>query len=578
MPGSLFFRSRCALFVGAFAASLGACHRATDAARSADVAADAVFVGGTIYTGIEASQTVEAVAVRDGLILAAGSLSDIDPLKGPETEVIDLAGATMFPGFTDSHAHLLGIGMRELTLNLEGIGSIEELVEVVAANVIEASPGETIYGRGWIETGWPEERFPNRDDLDPVSLGHPVILVRADGHALLANSAALAKAGVTDATPDPEGGRIEKDARGRATGVLIDNAMALVEAIVGSPSPSQREEAYRAGAEVYAAYGWTGLHNMSADPADIAMIESLAASGAIPIRVYNVVEPHGLDAIAASGPREAANGRVITRAVKLYADGALGSRGAALLAPYSDQPDTSGLLLMSADKAAALLDKAAAGGVQVSTHAIGDRGNRLVLDWYEAAFAAHDPAWRTLPSLRWRIEHAQIVDPADIPRFAALGVIASMQPSHAIGDLFFAPARLGPGRLSGAYAWRSLLDSGAVIAGGSDAPVERGDPAIEFYAAVARKSLDGYSNDNWHAEERVSRQEALKMFTAAPAYASFQEKTHGAIEPGNQADFSVFSIDLMSAPELEILKAKAVMTIVGGKIVYRAGEAAPASP
>jgi hypothetical protein len=320
------------------------------------------------------------------------------------------------------------------------------------------------------------------------------------------------------------------------------------------------------GAEVYAAYGWTAIHNMSVDPQDLDLIEALSDEGKIAIRIYNAVDPSGLDALAASGPRASRNQRAVTRAVKLYMDGALGSRGAALLAPYTDQPSTSGLTLMTPTEAAAYFAKAKASGVQVATHAIGDRGNRLVLDGYEAALAGAET------SPRWRVEHAQILDRSDIPRFAKLGVIASMQPSHAIGDLFFAPARLGsgaPGRLDGAYAWRQLLDSGAVIAGGADAPVERGDPAIEFYAAVARRGLDGTQTQDWRADQKVTRAEALAMFTRAPAFASFRENDLGTIDVGKRADFSVFSKDLMTVPEADILKAKAVMTVIEGEIVYR---------
>jgi hypothetical protein len=534
--------------------------------ESAGPAIDALYFGGPIYTGVGAA-TVEAVAVADGRIAATGGLAALRKLAGFETALVDLDGAAMYPGFVDGHAHLFGIGMRELTLNLEGVGSIEELVEIVAANAGEAKPGEVVYGRGWIETGWPEGRFPTRDDLDPASPENPVILVRADGHALVANSAALIQAGIDAATADPAGGRIERDAAGRPTGILIDNAMSLAEALVAAPSAVQREEAYAAGAEVYAAYGWTGLHNMSVDPNDLDMIERLSDDGTIGIRVYNAVDPSGLDALAASGPRASKNARVLTRAVKLYMDGALGSRGAALLAPYADRPDTSGLLLMTPEQGMDLLAKAKAAGVQVATHAIGDRGNRLVLDWYEAALADADAR-----ALRWRIEHAQIVDPADIPRFARIGVIASMQPSHAIGDLFFAPARLGAGRLDGAYAWRSLLDSGANVVGGSDAPVERGDPAIEFYAAVARRALDGTQSADWRPQQRLTRMEALRLFTSAAAFASFQEDDLGTIEVGKRADFSVFSKDLMIVPEAEILKAKAVMTVVDGEVVWREGD------
>ncbi len=557
MTERCFLRSGACLALAA--ALLGACSKQ---ALDNPPAPDLIISGGPIHTGA-GNAPVEAVAVADGTILAVGALADIGALAGPDTEQIDLAGAALYPGFTDAHAHLLGIGMRELTLNLEGVASIEELVDIVAANVGETNPGDTIYGRGWIETGWPEKRFPSRDDLDPVSPDNPVVLYRADGHAALANSAALDAAGVDDATPDPEGGRIDRDASGRATGILIDNAMSLIGAVVGGPDPAAREEAYKIGAEIYAEYGWTGVHNMSVHPADIAVMEKLAKAGALPIRIYNALDPEGLDWLVANAPHTDETGRIVTRAVKLYVDGALGSRGAALSEPYSDRPDTSGLLLMQEDEALAMMTKAKDAGVQVATHAIGDRGNGLVLDWYGKTAGAG------APSPRWRIEHSQILHVEDIPRFVQLGVIASMQPSHAIGDLYFAPDRLGADRLAGAYAWRSLIDAGAIIAGGTDAPVERGDPLIEFYAAVARKSLDGFSNADWHPEQAVTREEALKMFTAWPAYAAFQEDELGTIEPGKRADFTAFSKDIMTVPEAEILTAKAVLTVVDGKVIYR---------
>ena len=538
-------------------------------AQGAPAFADRVFLGGAINTGVEGAAPVEAVAVSGGRIAAAGARAGIDPLIGPDTEVIDLQGAAMFPGFVDAHAHLIGVGLREMTLNLEGVGSIAELADIVASAAQETPEGETIYGRGWIETGWPEARFPSRADLDEAAPLHPVILERADGHAVVANTRALQRSNVTAATADPEGGRIERDADGAPTGMLIDNAASLVMALVGAPSEAQKREAFATGAGVYAAYGWTGLHNMSVDPADIALIEDEAASGEIAIRVYNAVDRAGYGAVK-TGPRSSADGRIVTRAIKLYADGALGSRGAALAEPYADAAGTSGLLMMTEAEALPFFEQALRDGVQIATHAIGDRGNTLVLDWYEKAFAAVPPGDRKIAEPRWRIEHAQILDTDDIARFKSLGVIASMQPSHAIGDLHFAPARLGEARLDGAYAWRSLLDAGARIAGGSDAPVERGDPLIEFYAAVARKDLKGYAGADWRPNEKITRAEALALFTSAPAYASFQEADLGTIEAGKKADFTVFSKDIMTVPEAEILTAKPVMTVVDGAVIWRA--------
>ncbi len=563
------------LAVVAAACALAACGKRNDAPEETaaiEFAADRVFVGGTIYTGVAGAEPIEAVAIKDGRIAAAGAKIGVMETIGPDTDVVDLKGAAMYPGFVDAHAHLLGVGMRELTLNLEGVSSIEELVDIVAATAQETSADETIYGRGWIETGWPEARFPNRQDLDQASDAHPIVLVRADGHALVANSAAIVKAGVTRDTAAPAGGRIEKDANGELTGMFIDNAMSLIDAIVAAPSEAARREAYDVGGEVYAAYGWTGLHNMSVDPADVSLIEEEAAEGRLNIRVYNAIDKSGYAALSLRAPQMNNSGRIITRAVKLYIDGALGSRGAALSAPYSDQPGADGLLLMTHEEASQLFEKALRDGVQIATHAIGDRGNQLILDWYEEAFNKVPAEERKVDNPRWRIEHAQILHVDDIPRFAKLGVIASMQPSHAIGDFYFAPARLGDARLDGAYAWRSLLDAGAIVAGGSDAPVERGDPLIEFYAAVARKDLGGNSGPDWRPEEKVSREEALAMFTSSAAFVSFQEADLGTIEIGKKADFTVFSKDIMTVEEAEILTVKPVMTVVDGDIVFRAGE------
>lgn len=530
--------------------------------------ATVIYTGGPIYTGLDAAPTAEAVAVVGDRIAAVGSAALIRETSGENTITIDLDGAALFPGFVDAHAHLLGVGMRELTLNLEDASSVAELVSIVAASRQHTGEEETLYGRGWIETGWPEERMPNRDDLDAASPDGPVVLIRADGHAAVVNSAALDAAGIDETTADPAGGRIERDAEGRATGVLIDNAMALVASLISAPSPETKREAYVKAGEVYTAYGWTGLHNMSVDPADVDLMERLSNEGALPLRVYNAIDSSGLADLAGTGPRRNGNERIVTRSIKLYVDGALGSRGAALSSPYSDQPDTRGLLLMEKEEAMGHFADALAADLQIATHAIGDRGNTLVLDWYEELFAANPED----TDLRWRIEHAQILHTEDIPRFAELGVIASMQPSHAIGDLFFAPARLGPNRLDGAYAWRALIDAGATIAGGSDAPVERGDPLIEFYAAVARRGLDGTQTPDWRPAQAVSRAEALKLFTAWPAYAAFQEDVLGSIEAGKRADFTVFSKDIMQIPEADILTAQPVMTVVAGDIVFDARE------
>lgn len=535
------------------------------AAAAANAPADLVIWGGPIYTAVDAKPKVEAVAVSHGRIAYAGGKAGAEKMMGPKTQVIDLKGSALFPGFTDSHAHLRGIGERELTLNLEGSKSAAEVTQRLKTYLAEHRPSGLVDGRGWIETGWPEGRFLQRSDLDAVAPDVPVILSRADGHALVANTAALKAAGIDETTPAPFGGQILKGPDGKLTGMLVDNAMSLVRKLETAPTEAQRLEAFKAAFRVETAYGWTGVHSMSVSWADVPLLEEMDKQGQASLRVYNMVDADQAGPLLAGGPRATEDGRIVTRGIKLYMDGALGSRGAALFEPYSDAPTNRGAFITEPKVMAGYLDQALAKGIQVSTHAIGDRGNATALDLYEQAFKA-DPAKGKLA--RWRIEHAQIIRPVDIPRFHADAVIASMQPSHAIGDFHFAPARLGKARLKGAYAWQSLLKSGAVVVGGSDAPVERGAPLIEFYAAVARKDLSGFSNADWHPEEALSRAQALKLFTASAAYARFAEKDLGTISVGKRADFSGFSVDLMTAPEAAIPKGHAVLTVVDGKVVY----------
>ena len=530
-----------------------------------------LITGGPIYTADDRRPRVEAVLIRGSRIVFAGDRKEAERRAHalPAVTRIDLEGAAAYPGFTDAHAHLFGIGLREMTLNLEGTASLAEMLARIAKAAGRGGSG-TLYGRGWIETHWPEERFPTRADLDPVTGDRPALFVRADGHALVANSAALAAAGITKETPDPPGGAILRDAQGRPTGMLIDRAMDLVADLLPKESDFDRRAVYRRANAVYTALGWTGVHNMSVAPDDVPLLEQMAEAGALTLKVYNAVTPEGAEMLFAHGPRQAADGRVITRAVKLYMDGALGSRGAALLAPYADAPQTTGLLQMTEEEALGYFRKGLTSGIQIATHAIGDRANRLLLDWIARAMRLVPRDEWARPDPRFRDEHAQILNPADIPRFAELGVIASMQPSHAISDLFFAPKRRGMARLKGAYAWRSLIASGAIVAAGSDAPVERGDPRIEFYAAVYRHSLDGFQGDGWHPEEAVDRMTALKMFTIWPAYASFREDELGTIAAGKRADITVFSGDIMTLPPRQILTVKPLLTIIDGRIVHDA--------
>ena len=546
--------------IAAFAiAAVTACTDPAPASPPAPEGKIRVFTGGTIYTGLADPATVEAVIVGpDGRIIGTAPPLSRD-WSEDEVEIIDLAGAVMFPGFTDAHAHLQGIGERELTLNLEGTASIDELVTRIEAELQGLAPGAILFGRGWIETGWPEGRMPSAADLDAVSPDNPVILVRSDGHALVANTAALKAAEIYDVAADPPGGRTERDENLKATGIVIDNAMMPVLALIENPTYDDMSKALEVGAQTYASRGWTGIHNMSAATDHARLLKALDDEGRLPLRVYNAFDERGFDI---AKRREFETARITNRAVKLYMDGALGSRGALLIAPYADQPETSGLALLEPEQLHNLMMDAEEEGVQLAIHAIGDLANRRILEKFEELGYGAD--------LRWRIEHTQMLHPDDIDRVAGSGLIPSMQPSHAIGDLHFAPARVGIDRLRGAYAWASLLKAGAPLAGGSDAPVEFGSPLIEFYAAVARRDLSGFSGEGWHPEEALTRQQALALFTTGPAYAAFQEQDLGTIEAGKIADFTVFDADLMTIPEQQILKARPVMTVVGGEVVWQA--------
>lgn len=534
--------------------------------------ADIVFKNGTIYTANDRSPKAQAVAIKADRIVYVGSNAGVQRYVGDQTRVVDLKGNTVLPGFTDSHQHLSGVGFREMTLNLEGTTSLDDFLSKLKARVDQSKPGEWVTGRGWIETHWKPPAFPTRWDLDKVSPNNPVILGRADGHGAVANSAALKIAGIDKNTPNPFGGEISKDKQtGEPNGMLLDNAQGLVRRRVPPTSRADAERAVVLGSKRNVELGWTQVQDAGGGWDEVEIFKKLYASGDIKLRIYKAL--HGP---SANANRLINNGAIIgefqnrltVRTIKVVSDGALGSRGAALLSPYSDAHDTSGFLTVKTEDLRPMLIDALRKGIQVETHAIGDKANRYILDEYAVALRAVPRALRKVADPRWRVEHAQIVNPIDIPRFAKLGIIPSMQPSHAIGDLFFAPSRLGIDRLRGSYAWASFIKSGVVIPGGSDAPVERGEPMIEFYAAVARKDQKGFSGEGWHLEEAVSRAQALKMFTIWAAHAAFEEKLRGTIEVGKLADLTILSADIMTIPEAEILKTQCVMTVINGEIVF----------
>jgi predicted amidohydrolase YtcJ len=528
---------------------------------------------GRIYTLDRGDRAVDTLVVRAGRIVFAGRRGDVNaPAGEPE---IDLGGRAVLPGLVDAHGHLMYLARLRLTLDVAGLASEAACAGRVAARAAAARPGEWIAGRGWDQNRWPGARFPTRASLDRAAPDHPVALVRVDGHAIWANSTALRIAGVDRHTPDPPGGRLERDGSGEPTGVLVDTAQELVRRVEPRPGPAQLEDAVRAAIADCLAVGLTGVHEMGADLEALAAYRRLAARGAFPFR--NHVALRGADAAAwqaalDEGPTRAGDGRLAVGAVKLMADGALGSRGAALHAPYCDDPANRGLLLLPADELEARARAAAARGFQVCVHAIGDRANTLVLDALEAVIRGRPSAaggrLAAVPGAdpRHRIEHAQILAEPDIPRFRALGVLPSMQPTHCTSDMPWANTRLGAERIPGAYAWRSLLRTGTLIAGGSDFPVELPNPFHGIHAAVTRRPRTG-PDPGWQPEQRMTRAEAVRAFTAWNAYAAHQEAELGTLEPGKQADLVVCSADVFTCSEPEIAAIEPVLSMIAGEIV-----------
>ena len=529
---------------------------------------DLVLVNTKIYTANPKNPTAEALAIKNGKFVFIGTNTEAQNFNCGESKLLDLEGSFVYPGFIDAHAHLKGIGYRELNLNLQGADSLKSMLTQVTIHANKLPIGDWVIGRGWIEKKWPEARFPTLEELDAISSDKPIALERADGHAIIVNSLALKLAGIDRDTSDPIGGKIDKDINGEPNGVLIDKASLLVEKIIPKRSRQDEKNALKEGLYRTASMGWTQLHDAGSPLSDYELLEEIKEEENLPIRIQFYVSD-GDEAIQfiETGPYLDPQHMLTARGVKLYADGAIGSRGAAFFNKYDDY-ETKGFLIFQKEETMPKLIKALVNGIQIQTHAIGDLANSVTLDWYAEAFSSVSEANRMIIEPRWRIEHSQNILPIDQQRFADLKVIASMQPSHAIGDLHFAHKRLGVDRLDNAYTWRSLIDLGVVIAGGSDAPVEIGDPRIEFKAAIGRKDLDGYYQDYWNLDESVSREEALYMFTKWAAYSVFEEDIKGTIEVGKLADLTIFSKDLMVIPEEEIMSSQILMTIVDGRVVY----------
>jgi predicted amidohydrolase YtcJ len=528
--------------------------------------ADLVVTNARIYTVDEGRPRADAMAVRGGRVQFVGSARGALALRGPQTRVLDAGGATIIPGFADAHVHLLGLGMALRTVNLVGTKSYDEVIARIAARARELPAGTWITGRGWDQNDWPDTRLPAHDALSRAVPNHPVFVTRVDGHAALANAAAIRAAGVTAATTDPQGGRIERGAGGEPTGVFVDRAMGLVASRIPAPTREQVRDATLAAIREVHRYGLTSVHDAGVDPSTIDVYEDLARAGQYTLRNYVMIR--GDDSTLAiyfrRGPQNALyDGHLWIRAIKLVADGALGSRGAALLDPYSDEPSHSGLILTPEPRLRDVSMRALRNGFQVNVHAIGDRGNRVALDAFEAAL-------KDVPTAdhRFRVEHAQILHHDDIPRFAQLDVIPSMQATHQTSDMYWAPQRIGYARTLGAYAWRSLLNSGVVIANGTDFPVESVDPLKTFHSSVTRQDEDNWPAGGWFPEQRMTREEALKSMTIWAAYAAFQERDLGSLTPGKYADFLLLDRDIMTVAPEAILGTHVIATYVGGRAVY----------
>ena len=533
--------------------------------------ADLVLYNTTVYTANDDQWTAEAVASLDGRIVFVGSNEEVQPYLCGGGQTINLAGLTVFAGFTDSHQHLEGVGRRTKTLSLFGITTLQDTVKAIADWAEQVPEGEWVLGRGWIEREWEDERrFLNRFDVDSFTRDKPLFMPRADGVSALVNTAALELAGVTRDTPDPEGGRFERDLDGMPTGYVLANAMNVFRELIPEDTDAYLKDNLERGLQDNAALGWTQTQDAGMEYRLVRLMQQIHREGNMSHRVYAAVPVDEAWTMIERGREKTDDDMFDVRGIKVFIDGTLGSRGAALIDNYADADHNGFMNRTTREELVPILHEALRKGIQIETHVIGDRAVRSLLDWYEEAYEAIPRGEWASADLRWRLEHAQIIPPVDQQRFVELGVLPSMQPSHGIGDLNFAPDRLGPDRLAYAYPWQQLVDRGLMILAGSDAPVEAGDPRIEFYAAVARKRLDGSSGPGWHPELAVSRETALKMLTIWPAYGAFQEDLRGSVEVGKYADFTIFDRDLMTVPEPDILTSQNVMTIVGGRITYQA--------
>ena len=563
-------------------ALLGASAFSPAFATQPDTPPTAIYHNATVYTARDDAPTAQAIAITGDTLTAVGSSVDVLALAGDGTTIVNLAGRTVVPGLIDAHGHLAGLGSLQLgVVDLSGTTTYQQVIDLVRAAADRTPAGDWIIGRGWDNESWPDTSLPAHDALSEAVPDHPVALSRVDGHALLANRAAMDVADVSPETANPPGGEVLRDEAGNITGVFVDNAESLVWRAVPETAFADTAAVLLAAQDACFSAGLTGVHDMGVSPGELKVYQRLADSGDLKLRTYAVVSgAYAKDYFSEHGIT--VGDTLTVRATKLYADGAMGSRGAWLLEPYEDRPTDSegnpysGLAVTDIANVKEIAEHALSNGYQVCTHAIGDRANREVLNaYFEGEISAikngHD-GWgfsSILRQARFRVEHAQLLAPEDISRFALYGVIPSMQPRHATSDMRWVVARVGQDRAKGAYAWQSLTESGAPIAAGSDFPVEPHEPLLGFYAAVTRQNADGYPEGGWMPDERLTRQQALRAFTINAAHAAFEEDRKGTLEPGKLADFVVLDTDIMTCEPAAILEASVLTTVLGGAVVFQ---------
>lgn len=537
--------------------------------RSAWAAPDVVFVNGSILTMDAAQPVVRALAIQDGKIVALGDEARIKAQATARTRIVDLKGVTLMPGFIESHGHLWGLGRKSLILDLSGVSSLSAIQNKIAERIKTLKSDEWLIGRGWDQNLWKDKKFPTAHDIDVISPKNPVFLTRVDGHAAWANSLAMKKAQVSATTADPQGGRIIRDSQGNPSGVFVDEAMSLVERVMPAMSAAEKRRAIELGMKEAVAQGVTTFHDAGVGEDIVAIYEDLAARHALPLRLFVMLDGSDealLNKYFSKGPVNVGD-MLHVRGVKLMADGALGSRGAALLQDYADEAGHKGLLILDEARITAITQRALAAGYQVATHAIGDRANHMVLNAYEKALRVSGVNG---DKARLRVEHAQILAPEDVPRFAKLGVIASMQPIHAPSDSPWAIDRLGKDRfLQRAYVWRRVLNAKAHLAAGSDTPIEPISPLWGMHAFVTRADAHGQPEQGWNPAEALTLDEAMRAYTVEGAYAGFMETKTGQLKKGYAADLVVLDRDIKKISPAELRRTKVIMTMSQGRMVYQ---------